>query len=657
MKNWRPWIMVILLTLLLLTSTILLLRQPILDYVINKVKSKFKERYNATLVVGDAGFAGLKVFYLDDIALIPENGDTLLRMKHFEAKISFRKFLRLRPGFKELLVDTTTLSLVRRDSTDNFSFFFKRSNKEDSDTLRVVDDSGFDDRVMGILERVNDIFNESITFRQFVVSYRRGAVEEMVKVPELYYDGKVFQSSVITSSKEGVNLWLVNGEVDPENSSYDFHVKRTRGAAYALPFFDLIDGFKVCFDSAHVKMDADEKRAVEMKGHFDIHQLLVNHWRIAPEDVRFPSMQFNMNAFAADDSLGFGTGTLFTMNELPVEITASYSRSPERRVRLNTRFKTKDAQQFFDAMPKGMFYTFRGFEASGQLDYQLVFDLPLEHPEQLVFDSEMKKDGFRIENYGTENFGKLNLPFSFLAMDGDRPVRSFVVGPENPYFTPLPFISPYLQNAVLTSEDPSFMQHGGFVEEAFRESIVTNIKQRRFARGGSTISMQLVKNVFLSRNKSVSRKIEEMLIVWLMERQRLVSKERMFEVYLNIIEWGPNVYGIGEASRFYFNKSPDELTLAESIFLASLIPSPKHFRYRFDESGQLKPYMANFFKLVSGRMARREKIPQEEADNLQAVIQLVGPARDYIVPVDTLPVDTLELLQVPLPVEGTPINN
>lgn len=191
------------------------------------------------------------------------------------------------------------------------------------------------------------------------------------------------------------------------------------------------------------------------------------------------------------------------------------------------------------------------------------------------------------------------------------------------------------------------MQHGGFVEEAFRESIVTNIKQRRFARGGSTISMQLVKNVFLSRNKSVSRKIEEVLIVWLMERQRLVSKERMFEVYLNIIEWGPNVYGIGEAARFYFNKSPDELTLAESIFLASLIPSPKHFKYRFDETGQLKPYMANFFRLVSGRMAKREKIPQEEADNLQTIIQLSGPARDYIVLADTIPVDTLDLLQVP----------
>ena len=78
--------------------------------------------------------------------------------------------------------------------------------------------------------------------------------------------------------------------------------------------------------------------------------------------------------------------------------------------------------------------------------------------------------------------------------------------------------------------------------------------------------MQLVKNVFLSRKKTIARKAEEALIVWLIENNNLTSKERMFEVYLNIIELGPGIYGVGEASRFYFNKKPAELTLSESIF-------------------------------------------------------------------------------------------
>jgi membrane peptidoglycan carboxypeptidase len=240
----------------------------------------------------------------------------------------------------------------------------------------------------------------------------------------------------------------------------------------------------------------------------------------------------------------------------------------------------------------------------------------------------------------------MSAPFSFLAMDGDRPIRSFVVGDENPMFTPYDQISDYLKNTILTSEDPSFFNHAGFVEESFRESIATNIKQGRFARGGSTISMQLVKNIHLSRNKTVARKLEEALIVWLIEQNRLVSKERMYEVYLNIIEWGPNIYGIGEASRFYFGKTPKELTLAESIYLSSLIPHPKYFRYSFDAAGNLKPFMANYFKLVAGRLVKREKISQAEADSLQPIVHLNGMALQIVMPLDSVPVDSLELEQL-----------
>lgn len=348
-----------------------------------------------------------------------------------------------------------------------------------------------------------------------------------------------------------------------------------------------------------------------------------------------------MRSFFDTDSLGLDTGTVFSMGRLPLRITASYSRSAERMFRLNAGFTTPSAQGLFDALPQGMFSTLKGFKASGNLDFNLATVIPLDRPGELVFEAGMKQKNFRVERYGSENFSRIAGPFSFLAMDGDRPLRSFSVGPDNPSFTPLPLISPYLQAAVLTAEDPGFMQHNGFVAESFRESIATNIRQGRFARGGSTISMQLVKNVFLSRNKSVSRKLEEILIVWLIEQNRLLSKERMLEVYLNIIEWGPNVYGIGEASRFYFSKSPAELDLAESIFLSSLIPSPKYFRYRFDANGALKPYLANFFKLVSGRLVHREKISQAEADSLQPVVRLQGPALQFILPADTVPADSL----------------
>ena len=164
---------------------------------------------------------------------------------------------------------------------------------------------------------------------------------------------------------------------------------------------------------------------------------------------------------------------------------------------------------------------------------------------------------------------------------------SRVIGPQNPYFTPLDQISPNLQNAVMTAEDPTFYTNHGFVEESIRKSLATDYKEKKFKRGGSTISMQLVKNAFLSREKTLARKVEEILIVWMIENNHIMTKERMLEVYFNIIEWGNNVYGIGEGSRYYFNKPPSELNIGESIYMASIVPHPKTGLYSFQPDGSL----------------------------------------------------------------------
>src|SRR5690606_32925578 len=157
--------------------------------------------------------------------------------------------------------------------------------------------------------------------------------------------------------------------------------------------------------------------------------------------------------------------------------------------------------------------------------------------DNLTFDSDLEGHDFEITKYGNEDFSRINKPFTYTAYEYGKPVRDILVGPGNPYFAPYNTISRYLRYAILTSEDAAFFKHKGFHEEAFRQSIATNIKAKKFARGGSTISMQLVKNVFLTRKKTIARKAEEALIVWLIENNKLVSKTRMFEVYLNIIEW------------------------------------------------------------------------------------------------------------------------
>jgi len=117
------------------------------------------------------------------------------------------------------------------------------------------------------------------------------------------------------------------------------------------------------------------------------------------------------------------------------------------------------------------------------------------------------------------------------------------------------------------------------------------------------------------------------MLVYILENQHIAGKERMLEVYFNIIEWGPNVYGIGEASRYYFDKAPSQLTLDECVYLASIIPSPKNFMWKFDSTGNLKNYALKHDNFIKNIMLRRGLITSEDTIAQSGHINVIGRAR------------------------------
>ena len=155
-------------------------------------------------------------------------------------------------------------------------------------------------------------------------------------------------------------------------------------------------------------------------------------------------------------------------------------------------------------------------------------------------------------------------------------------------WVPLERISPHLQRAVLAGEDTNFATHDGFDYEAIRKAYEQGQKEAAkeagedqsswlpdfssFRRGGSTISQQLAKNLYLSSERSIVRKIREAVITYFMERQ--LSKRRILEIYLNVIEWGDGIYGAEAAAQVYFHKPASALSAKEAAFLAAMIPSP-----------------------------------------------------------------------------------
>ena len=152
-------------------------------------------------------------------------------------------------------------------------------------------------------------------------------------------------------------------------------------------------------------------------------------------------------------------------------------------------------------------------------------------------------------------------------------------------WVPLAGISPHLQKAVIVSEDASFYQHHGFDWEGLQEALTYNWEQGKLRRGGSTITQQLAKNLYLSSEKKLLRKAREALISWEIERR--VPKTRILELYLNVVEWGHGVFGAEAAARHHFGVSAAELTEDEAALLAAMLPSPRR-----NDPLQLTPYLA-----------------------------------------------------------------
>ena len=165
-------------------------------------------------------------------------------------------------------------------------------------------------------------------------------------------------------------------------------------------------------------------------------------------------------------------------------------------------------------------------------------------------------------------------------------------------WVPLRNVSQNLVKAVLIGEDDKFWQHEGFDYQAMERALEKNILAKKIRMGGSTISQQLAKNLFLSPSKNPIRKIKEAILTWRLEKT--LSKRRILELYVNVAEWGDGIFGIGEASRHYFGVSPSQLSAKQASRLAAALPNP----IKYSPGGSSR-YVRNRSSLIYAIMRRR----------------------------------------------------
>ncbi|MFD2601497.1 transglycosylase domain-containing protein [Flavobacterium suzhouense] len=630
-KKIALWAIGIIVVLIIVSGVLFFaFRNSILQKAITKVSGKMNTEYNSTFTVKEASFHGLSGIEMKEIVLAPKNADTLLSVKELKTSINLMHLLTGDIQLGILEMKNGFIQLVKNENGKNFDAFLKKKNKDEEEDN--TDGPDYASRAYRLLNKALNLVPTDMVLTNLNLRLDDMGRKVTLHLKELKLADKQLESTIGVTAKDIAQNWKVKGFADPRNKQADLDFFNTDGTQIQIPYLNERYGLTSGFDAIHLNLDDIDMSLgkLHIDGYASIKNFMINHKRIANQDVIIDNARFDYRFLLGSDFIALDSTSTMQLNKIKVHPFLKYSVEEDTIYEMKARIPKMAAQDFIVSLPKGLFTNFEGMEAEGSFSYNLDFLYNKNKPKELVFDSSLKKDGFKIIKYGAADLAKLNTAFTYRAIDNGRIQRAIPLTVDNPYYTPMEQISPFLRKAVLTCEDPSFFSHSGFINEAFKQSIIKNIKTRKFSRGASTISMQLVKNVFLTREKTLSRKLEEILLVYILENNRIASKERMLEVYFNIIEWGPDVYGIGEASSYYFQKSPSQLTLDECIYLASIIPRPKGFMWQFNDEGKLKPFAVKHNDYIKKLMLRRGLVTAEDTIAQTGQIDVTGRARSRI---------------------------
>ncbi len=298
--------------------------------------------------------------------------------------------------------------------------------------------------------------------------------------------------------------------------------------------------FKV---SAKSEIDPIPDRGMNL----ELNELEVNHPWIAPDPVLFHKIEATVTPEKR---------VVFKINgKAFIDINAG-SFSVDGSEECNT---------WVDAMPEPLPEALK--QAKGHFSGTLSFDVQRDPTPRLNLKNKCKFDC--STPLGKSLRGRL----TYMAYDKDNKLFERTVGSGTKDWVAFGELPPHVPKAFITLEDPGFLGHRGIIPQALENSFKDNLKLGKFFRGGSTISMQLAKNLWLRRHKTIGRKVQEAFLTIVLES--CLSKTEILELYTNVVEFGPNLYGIGPATKFYFDKEPGELEPEEAFYLASVLPRPR----------------------------------------------------------------------------------
>ncbi len=377
------------------------------------------------------------------------------------------------------------------------------------------------------------------------------------------------------------------------------------------------------------RLSADAKR-ITASGNAALDGLSIDSRALSDSVVVFPRMQVKGNGLVATD------GTQVSADEIEVALGEArfegnlHLQRQGEAVLLKARAVAPlvSCQALLDSAPRGLLGPVEGMKFRGTFSLKSGVNLNTSELSKMRVQWNFE-NGCKATSVPRVLDPKQFRELFFREVSGAGAIPMRVeFGPHSSNWSHYENVSPHMESALLVTEDGRFFRHDGFDDRAIESAIFDNAMAGNFVRGASTISMQLAKNLYLSRDKTLSRKFQEAALTSLLEQS--FEKKELLELYVNVVEFGPGIYGIRQASEYYFNSLPSELSAAQSFFLASVLPNPN--REFFNQDGSMKDGTARHVRHLLKISHKRGRLNDQELEAALAEELRFGQAASEAAP-------------------------
>jgi len=353
----------------------------------------------------------------------------------------------------------------------------------------------------------------------------------------------------------------------------------------------------------------------EMKG--VIKNIYLNHETVSKDTSNVGRIDFEVPFCFSEEKFSIFNESHINFNGIEFSLNILHDCKEADLLRISMLLLL-DGETFFHSYPFFIFKEFSNYKASGQVTIKLDYIASFFDCSMYYFKTSTITNTFELKNDHKSGFTFLNDNFVHkIKVSGPRVMRSIDLSSDNPDYLQLKDVPKILKKIVILTEDPNYKYHNGIDSHFVGVAIAKNIINKKIVKGASTITMQLARNIFLYHSKTVSRKLEEFLLAWLIENHFAISKERILEIYLNIIELGENIYGISEASHYYFDKKVKDLNITEYLVLSYVIPRPKYFLEAvINKSPKLIKNLTAHIKFYSKVLLDKKLIDEKEYNEI-----------------------------------------